>query len=142
MCCDYYVSAVATVTTHDAGQRIGIATVPGTECTMLIADTKSKPVSIVGSIEFMRNGSMHLSDLPNNRSAVDLTWLPLNRVATIIGIIGFRSPATFNVCDLGSFDEDIIRLKKGETKLFIPAKYKVPTAAYDECPIDKVVIKV
>lgn len=130
-----YVSSAAVVHGTDEGRKIVIDTVRGTKSILFIAGrTPGIPATtgkIVGSVMFNTDGRLLISDSPNQPLKEFVSSMNRVETTTVLGIVGFDGPATFNVCDLQSKDEDIIRLKENESKLFIPARYLAPTPAYD-----------
>lgn len=124
-----------TIRGSNCGRKIKIDTIMGTQSVLFIANcTPNAPgvtCQVVGSIMFNANGQFLISSSPSE--PLDQLLASMNSVqrATAMGVIGFNGPATFNLYDVQGNDEDIIRLKEGETKLYIPARYMLPTAAYD-----------
>lgn len=133
---DNYVSSTAGIRGEDGGRKIVVSTVRGTQSVLFIASRSPGDANIgnrvVGSIVFNANGQFLLADTPSMPIVELLESLNTVQRTTMIGIVGFDGPATFNIYDVQADDEDIVRLKANETKLFIPTRYRTPTQAYDD----------
>lgn len=122
---DEFGSQTALVRGLKLGTQAKISTHPYTDQCFLLADMMTDRA--VGRIEINNMGAISIHDFP--------TWSVRNiqdmYETRITAIIGFRGPATLNFTDEQNGDVDILRLKIGQTKIFVPAKYLKPTAAYD-----------
>lgn len=82
----------------------------------------------VGSIMISSDGAITVASKPNFRFLGTLPDFWLHRTTVVLGVKG---ACTINIRDVYVEDEDIIRLKVGEERWFIPARYSTSTAGYD-----------
>lgn len=112
------VSSAGAIVGNETGNRLVISLVPGVEANLYVADTRTN--RMVGSIEFARGGGYHVRDTPQHDVLAEMT--DAERVK-MLAIIGFEGPNSVNLYDFITKDEDILRVKENETKIFVPGRY-------------------
>lgn len=123
---DEYGSQTAVVRGLKLGTQVKVSSHPFVEQCFLLADLMTDRA--VGRIDISNVGAITIHDFPTWSVGPNIQSMYEHRITAIIG---FRGPATLNFTDEANGDVDILRLKSGQAKLFVPAKYLKPTPAYD-----------
>lgn len=119
-------SQTAAIRFDQDGKRLRFSSVPGWPQVIILANTITNRA--IGSIVVDDTGAITLKDTPLLQLA---PIIPLYWTQKVVAIIGIDGAFTANLYDTIGEDEDIIRLKHGQPKLFRPARWVKPTDEYD-----------
>lgn len=122
----FFGSATAVVKGQSNGIKVTIASLPGQNATILLADMRTNKT--IGSLNIREDGALLVSDatVPNINTPLPNSWQ-----AKVIAILGLAHFGTFNITDIQGEDEDIIRYRPGNDKIHIPRHYATATKPYD-----------
>lgn len=110
-----------------AGQRIDLWSAPGQAQRILLANTLTNQV--IGGIEVTFGGGIVVKHYPDLTIGRELPLEHREKCVAVLGVPGFGS---MNIKDIqGNKDDDIIRYKLGNTRIFIPDRYKAATHQVD-----------
>lgn len=116
----------ATVRGAFEGQKISVSSRFQVEQHVILVHMGTQ--NAVGGILISAEGAIAVSSKPNFRFTGVLPDFWLHRTTVVLGVKG---ACTINIRDVYAEDEDIIRLKAGEERWFIPARYATATPPYD-----------
>lgn len=119
-------NGTATIRFDQQGSRMHVNSVPGFPQVILLANTTTNMT--IGVIKIDDCGAVALKDSPIMSLAASVPVYWTQKTTAIIGING---SFTANLSDKIGCDEDIIRLKPGQAKIFRPNHWILPTPDYD-----------
>lgn len=119
-------SATASIQFDQNGKRMHISSVPGHPQVILLANTVTNRT--IGQLAINDSGAVALRDAPVFALTPDFPMYWSQKTTAIIGIDG---SFTANLLDKMNGDEDIVRLKPGQNKVFRPNHWLQPSAEYD-----------
>lgn len=119
-------SATAVIKGQSNGIKVTIASLPGQNATIILADMRTNKT--IGSLNIREDGALLVSDatVPNINAPLPISWQ-----AKVIAILGLAHFGTFNITDIQGEDEDIIRYRPGNEKIHVPRHYGTATKPYD-----------
>lgn len=117
-----FASATEVVRGSANGQRMNFASHVGTRQKVILANTLDNRAT--GRIEITDAGSIQGVNSPQFSLNLPLPqyWRPKFSIS-----LGIPGPCTVNLHDEIADDDDIIRLKPGFSKIFVPARYNILT---------------
>lgn len=120
-------SVTAAVRFSLNGQRVDVSSHTGYRQVIFMANSQTNRT--IGRLEVSDYGAITMHDGP--QFATDT--IPEYWQQKMLVMIGVPGASTINVHDCLGDDDDIIRLKPGHSKIFIPHRYAKETAQYDVC---------
>lgn len=123
----FNASSSASVYFDEDGRRATIASEPGYPQRVLIADIDASIV--LGVITVSERGSILMTDGQATPVVQAYPWRQSKMVTAILGTYGVF---TISVTDVIGKDTDLMRHKKGATRLFLPRVFVQGTARYDD----------